>query len=283
MELKHLREWIGRSDLRTDHIQPGPAIALAATLDHDTGPSRDGDELPPLWHWLYFLPVHRRSAVGPDGHPQRGGFLPPIVQPRRMWAGSSLEFKHPLRFGDSITRNSRIVDINAKQGRSGELVFVKLRHQVSNQLGLAVVEQQDIVYRDHPRSGEPMPPPVAAPDEATWSDEIRTDAVLLFRYSALTFNGHRIHYDRPYATDVEGYRGLVVHGPLIATLLLDRLHHHLPGATIAAFTFRALRPVIEGTPFFACGRIDPQDTHSVRLWARDAGGALCMDASARLK
>ncbi|MEO8808071.1 MAG: MaoC family dehydratase N-terminal domain-containing protein, partial [Burkholderiaceae bacterium] len=233
-------------------------------------------------HWLYFLPIAPMSAVGTDGHPTRGGFLPPVPLPRRMWAASRLVFHRPLQVGDTLTRVSEITDVQLKEGKSGPLVFVKLMHTVMSSDGAtAITEEQDIVYRDDPNPGDAPAAAKPAPPDADWCRELQPDPVLLFRYSALTFNGHRIHYDRPYATSVEGYPGLVVHGPLIATLLIDHLRRHLPEATVARFEFRALRPLFDGAPFMLNGQPAP-DGHSVRLWARDAGGALCMEASAAL-
>jgi 3-methylfumaryl-CoA hydratase len=199
-----------------------------------------------------------------------------------MWAASRLVFHGPLRVGDSVTRRSEITDVQLKEGKSGALVFVKLRHAVLSAAGVAAItEEQDIVYRGDPRPGAPEAPAKPAPPDAAWRREVRPDPVLLFRYSALTFNGHRIHYDRPYAEAVEGYPGLVVHGPLIATLLVDELHRQLPTATLTRFEFRAMRPLFDAAAFELCGQ-PARDGRSVRLWARDANGALCMDASATL-
>jgi 3-methylfumaryl-CoA hydratase len=182
--------------------------------------------------------------------------------------------------GEAMTRVSRIVDVKLKQGRTGALVFVLVRHEIGNAEGVAITEEHDIVYRAHPADGEPAVAPIAAPADFAWRRTIRPDEVLLFRYSALTFNGHRIHYDRRYATEVEGYPGLVVHGPLIATLLLDLLRRSLPHANVARFQFRAVSPLFDGAPFAVCGK--PVDGGPVRLWAQNAGGALAMDASVDL-
>jgi 3-methylfumaryl-CoA hydratase len=282
MDFEHLRDWIGRSEATDDRVGKTPAAALSATLDRDDAPPADGDPLPPLWHWLYFLPLHRQSELGPDGHAKRGGFLPPVPLPRRMWAGGRFEFHQPLRIGEAIRRNSRIVDVSVKDGRSGRLVFVLVRHEIGNDAGLAIVEEHDIVYREPPSLGDPAPLPRPARCDETWSRTIAADDVLLFRYSALTFNGHRIHYDRRYVTAVEGYPGLVVHGPLIATLLLDLLRRNRPEAEVSRFSFRALRPLFDTAPFAVCGRpADAADT--VDLWARDADGALAMEATAILR
>ena len=280
--MQDLLSWIGRTETTTDTLTPTPLRALAATLDHPSGPVQPGTPLPPLWHWLYFLPITRHSDLGPDGHARRGGFLPPVPQPRRMWAGSQLEFRSRLRVGDVVERRSTIVDIAQKEGRSGALVFVKVRHELraNGAAEAALAEHHDIVYRDLRRPGEPEPAPQPAPQGADWQRELIPDDVLLFRYSALTFNGHRIHYDRRYVTEVEGYPALVVHGPLIATLLLDLLHRHAPEAEVAAFRFKALRPTFDGRPMRVNGR---REGGAVRLWAQDHEGWLTMDAVANLK
>lgn len=281
LDVTGLKDWIGRTETRADLLGVTPLQALAATLDRNGPPPRPGDPLPPCWHWLYFLPLYRQSEIGPDGHPRRGGFLPPVPLPRRMWAGGRLEFVRPLRVGAAVSRSSRIVDINGKEGRSGPLVFVRLRHEISDADGAALIEEQDIVYRDNPPPGDPAAPARAAPGEQDWIRQIRPDDVLLFRYSALTFNAHRIHYDRRYATEVEGYPGLVVHGPLIATLLLDLLWRHRPEAQAARFAFRAVRPLVDSAPFFVCGR-HGHDGRTIDLWAKDADGALAMEATVAL-
>ena len=273
--------WIGREETVHDVATPGPVAALAATLDDGLPTPGPGDALPPLWHWLYFLPRPRRSEIGPDGHAARGGFLPPVALPRRMWAGGRLEWHDAIRVGDALVRTSKVEDVSQKTGRSGTLVFVLVRHTVSTDRGVALVEEHDIVYRDLPA---PDAPPVVAPtaptDEA-WCSRIEPDDVLLFRYSALTFNGHRIHYDRRYVTEVEGYPGLIVHGPLIATLLVESLRTQRPAARIARFAFRAVSPLFDIAPFDVCGR-PADDGRSVALWARGADGRLAMQATAEL-
>jgi 3-methylfumaryl-CoA hydratase len=270
--------WIGRSESRTDLITPPPIAALAATLDRDDPMPQPLDAVPPLWHWLYFLPVSRQSELGPDGHTKRGGFLPPVPLPRRMWAGGRLEFHHPLHVGETITRESRIHAVKSKRGSTGPLVFVLVRHEIGNPQGFALSEEQDIVYRNSPNPGDPVPAPQPAPPAAAWQRTIHPDDVLLFRYSALTFNGHRIHYDRRYATEVEGYPGLVVHGPLIATLLFDLLRRSLPRVKVRRFEFRALSPLFDTAPFLVCGK--PEEDGVVHLWAQTSAGGLAMDARA---
>jgi 3-methylfumaryl-CoA hydratase len=270
-------DWIGKTETRSDTVTAGPVAALSATLDRDDPPPQPGDALPLLWHWLFFLDRHRASELGPDGHARRGGLLPPVPLPRRMWAGSRFEFYHPLRIGDQMTRETRVIDIQEKTGRSGPLVFVVVRHQISSANGLAVTEEHDIVYRDHSRDKSPAAPVQPAPGDAAWERSIHADDVLLFRYSALTFNAHRIHYDRRYATEVEGYPGLVVHGPLIATLLMDLLRRHEPAANVARFSFRAVSPLFDSGQFTVCGKPEGK---TVRLWAKDAAGNLAMTATA---
>lgn len=284
MSLDKLKDWVGRTQATEDLAAPFPVRALAATFDAGDPEPRSGDPLPPLWHWLYFLDAAPQSKIGADGHAERGDFLPPVPLPRRMWAGGRLQFNHPLQVGDEVTRLSRIADVNVKRGRSGALVFVTVRHEVNNARGLALSEEHDIVYRDHPVPGAPQPEPPAAPAVAAFSRAIVPDPVLLFRYSALTFNGHRIHYDRPYVTEVEGYPGLIVHGPLIATLLLDLLRRERPEARVRRFVFKAMRPVFDIHPFSVCGQPEAR-AHGeprVSLWARDHQGFLAMQAHAEL-
>ncbi|HWF37158.1 MAG TPA: MaoC family dehydratase N-terminal domain-containing protein [Candidatus Acidoferrales bacterium] len=281
VNIDHLREWIGKSETREDRITLTPMAALSATLDRDDPFPRDADPLPPLWHWLYFLPLQRESELGADGHPKRGRFIPPVPLPRRMFAGGRQQFHKPLRAGDAISRVSRVADVTHKTGRNGPLVFVLVRHEISTREGLALVEEHDIVYREHSRPGEGGAQPQATPVDAAWSREIRADAVMLFRYSALTFNPHRIHYDLRYCTDVEGYPGLVVHGPLIATTLADLLRRNLPDARVAHFSFRALRPIFDTHPFSVHGRLE-SGNKTVKLWAKDHEGWLCMEATATL-
>lgn len=281
LDLAHLKEWIGKTESHTDIVTPTPLQALAATLDRDDPPPQLGDPVPPCWHWLYFLPLHRQSELGPDGHPRRGGFLPPVPLPRRMWAGSRFEFVRQLRVGSTIHRHSRIDDVSGKEGRSGPLIFVRVRHEIGDGDGLSIIEEHDIVYRDNPKPGDPAPPSHMAPAEHQCSRTVEPTDVLLFRYSALTFNGHRIHYDRRYVTEVEGYPGLVVHGPLIATLLLDLLRRNVPRAVVATFSFRALKPTFDTASFQVCGAV-ADDGRSMRLWAQQTDGALAMDATATL-
>ena len=278
MDIDHLKTWIGRQEVQDDRLGLAPPAALSATLDRDDPPPSDGDALPPLWHWLFFLPRARQSEIGPDGHPKRGGFLPPVPRPRRMWAGGRLNFLTPLHLGAPVRRVSTIADVSAKSGRSGNLVFVLVRHEISGPAGLAIAEEHDIVYRDPPAPDAAPATPQPAPTNETWRRDITADDVLLFRYSALTFNGHRIHYDRRYVTTEEGYPGLIVHGPLLATLLVD-LFRRNDQRPVKSFTFRALSPVFDTTPFTVCGM---PSSDGAKLWGRRADGALCMEAEVKV-
>jgi 3-methylfumaryl-CoA hydratase len=240
-----LDDWIGRTRQSGDLIAPFQAAGMAAMLDYETGPGEGGD-LPPGWHWIYFADTARQSALGPDGHESRGEFLPPIDLPRRMWAGNKLAFHKPLRVGERARRDSEVVKIDLKEGRQGKLAFVTVHHQYSGEDGLALEEWHDIVYRAPAALGGAGPEPQAAPMEATWRRTLTPDEVMLFRYSGLTYNGHRIHYDHPYVTGEEGYENLIVHGPLTATLLLDLIAREQPDARLTGVRFRAMRPVYAG-------------------------------------
>ncbi|MFC5523787.1 FAS1-like dehydratase domain-containing protein [Polaromonas jejuensis] len=280
----NLQDWIGRSETVQDIATATPYAALAATLNQpDIQRPAPGAPLPSLWHWLYFVPLHAQSDLGPDGHAKRGGFLPPVPLPRRMWAGSDFAFHEPLRIGDSLLRTSTIADVKEKSGRTGRLIFVKVRHDIrrNGAEAVALTEHHNIVYRGAPTPGDAAPPPQAAPAEWAWERRIVPDDVLLFRYSALTFNGHRIHYDRQYVTQVEGYPGLIVHGPLIATLLMDLLRRQQPEAQVVRFEFKAIRPTFDIHPFSVHGQ-PSADGKTIRLWGRDHEGWLTMDATATL-
>jgi 3-methylfumaryl-CoA hydratase len=281
--LAHLQSWVGKTETLNDDITAAPLRGLSATLDRDDPSPLPGTALPPLWHWLYFVPQPRQREIGPDGHAKRGGFLPPVPLPRRMWAGGRLQWfqANPLVVGDAVKRVSRIESVTHKAGRSGDLLFVLVKHEVLNARGLALSEEHDIVYRAAAQPGDPVPQPVAAEQGAAWQREVVPNDVLLFRYSALTFNGHRIHYDRKYVTEVEGYPGLIVHGPLIATLLVDLVRVHAPGAFIKAFNFKAVRPTFDLHPFKLHGQ-PSGDGKTVRLWAEDHEGWLTMQATAEL-
>jgi 3-methylfumaryl-CoA hydratase len=252
--------------------------ALSATLDIDASAPRAGHLVPPLWHWMWFMPIHRQSELDEDGHGKTGDFLPPVPLPLRMWAGGRLEFHRPLRVGQTYTRTSHILDVRQKEGRSGPLVFVIVGHQIGDAEGIALSEEQDIVYRCNATPGEMLTAAAqAAPSDAAWERIVQPDDVLLFRYSALTFNAHRIHYDRRYAMEVGGYPGLVVHGPLIATLLLDLVRRNLRDANVGRFSFRAVSPLFDTAPFVVCGKPEG-DGKTISLWAKDAAGRLATTA-----
>jgi 3-methylfumaryl-CoA hydratase len=272
LDTAQLMTWKGRRENVADTVTAAPCRLLRATLD--LPPEDAMGALPALWHWLYFLPSPRQSELGPDGHARRGGFLPPVPLPRRMWAGSELEFLQPLRVGDAVRRESTIEDISMKTGRTGTLCFVRVRHEISNAQGLALREFHDIVYREAPAPGATARHEDAPP--ADIAQQVTPDDVLLFRYSALTFNGHRIHYDRRYVTEVEGYPGLVVHGPLLATLMAGLGERQFAGRTAASFSFRAHKPVFDLHPFAVCGRRD--GAGAIDLWVRDHEGHRAMSA-----
>ncbi|MFL9958697.1 MaoC family dehydratase N-terminal domain-containing protein [Paraburkholderia nemoris] len=272
-----LDDWLNKEAVAEDDITAFPLTAMAATLDR----KESDDTVPPLWHWLYFLPTAPLSDVGPDGHPKRGDFLPPVPLPRRMWAGGRLTFHAPLKVGEHAKRTSTIANIEDKTGRSGRLVFVTVQHAIEVDGELRLEEEHDIVYRDAPQEGARPPQAALAPEGETWNRTIDADAVMLFRYSALTFNGHRIHYDYPYVTEVEGYPGLIVHGPLIATLLVDLVRREQPDAVVQSFAFKALRPTFAGQAFTVCGK-PSADGRTVDLWAKDHEGYLTMRATAAL-
>jgi 3-methylfumaryl-CoA hydratase len=277
----NLADWIGRTEILCDTITPTAYAALSATFDGEASRPAPGTPLPPLWHWLYFLPIHRQSELGADGHAKRGGFLPPVPLPRRMWAGSEFTFHQPMHMGDALERRSTIVNVSEKSGRTGRLVFVKVCHEIrrTGESDLALTELHDIVYREAAGPDDTASPPKAVPSASAWEKRWVPDDVLLFRYSALTFNSHRIHYDRKYATGVEGYPGLIVHGPMVATLLLDLLRHRMPEAHVLSYEFRAVRPMFDINAFFVCGQ--PQDDEkTIHLWAKDHEGWLTMDATA---
>ncbi|MGF6767978.1 3-methylfumaryl-CoA hydratase [Paraburkholderia sp. GAS199] len=279
-ELDYLRSWIGRTQAESEFVSPRLAKQLAASLDYEDV-VQTGWPLPPLWHWALFPHIVPQSQVGADGHPKRGGFLPPVPLPRRMWAGSRIQFRRPLTVGSDVTRTSQILDVAAKEGRSGKLVFVRLRHELEDNEGPLISEEQDVVYRDAAATAYAPATAPSAPTEFTWKREIAPDPVLLFRYSAATFNGHRIHYDRTYARDQEGYPALVVHGPLTATLLIDLLRRCVPDESIVSFSFKAVNPLFDGVPFSICAARAPGSA-AVKLWAANSDGVLCMDAEATL-
>ncbi len=275
----NLTGWIGREQRISQTLNPFPARALAAMLDHARLPDA-GDALPVAWHWLYFLETPASAGTGLDGHPAKGVFLPPIPLPRRMWASGSLELSAPLRLGEPAQKVSTIRAVEHKQGKSGELFFVTIDHDVHQGGNLCVHEQQTIVYREMPTEHVPLPPGESASGAGDWQRTVHIDPVLLFRFSALTYNGHRIHYDRDYATHTEGYPGLVVHGPLLVILLLDLVRAQQPEPHVKAVRFRALRPTFDLGALSLHGR---RDGSLATLWSADGDGYLGMSATATLR
>jgi 3-methylfumaryl-CoA hydratase len=278
VDLDHLRQWIGRTNEVSDTVTAQLVKGLRATLFQEIGEPSTGDAAPFTTHWCLGQPVYPMSELGPDGHPARGGFLPPVPLPRRMWAGGELEFLDTLRVGDVAKRISRIADVTMKTGSTGVLCFVSVAHEVTTPRGVAIRERQDIVYRDvstTPQAASakaPPPPPVAQHRETHVSDP-----VLLFRYSALTFNGHRIHYDRDYVTKVEGYPGLIFHGPLQATFIVElaaKLHGGQPPKKLS---YRGLQPLFEGSEFSINANTSD---NGMELWIANAAGQPTMKGTA---
>lgn len=260
-----LQSWIGRQEITEDVIEAGLVRRIAATFNEPAPMA--GAPLPLLWHWAFFQPTVAKDGLGTDGHPARGGFLPPAENRNRMWAGGRLDFKMPFIVGAPAQRISTILTVTEKQGRTGALLFVTVEHDYRQDGHTVLVEEQDIVYR------EPTPPKLAPGQPcptAQWSERVEPDPVLLFRYSAITFNGHRIHYDQPYATGVEGYPGLVVHGPMIATLVLHACCRANPGRTVRQFAFRSQRPLVHPVIFTVAGR--ETGSGEAEVWAGNDQG-----------
>lgn len=273
LDVDLLRQWIGRREIRDDMVAAAAVSGLAATLDR-ADPVAGGEPLPPLWHWIFFRPEAKQSELGIDGHPVRGGLLPPIPLPRRMWAGGRLRFHRALEVGEDIRRETVVDNLTVKEGRQGALVFVTLTHRIEGLRGLAIEEQQDLVFRAPSRTTlSPAPAERATSD---WREEKLPDVTLLFRYSALTFNAHRIHYDLPYARDEEGYPALVVQGPLTATLLVEQASRWSVKRP-ETFSFRGVGPLFADRPLSLCGRAAPD---GMTLWAEDDEGRTAMTAQA---
>jgi 3-methylfumaryl-CoA hydratase len=289
--MSDLSNWVGRTQRSTETIDARLVRWLAATLDRaDLLDAHDGSALPPAWHWAFFNAVEPMSALGRDGHPKKGGFLPADTPPRRMWAGSRLRWHGDLRVGDALERTSTILKCEAKRGKSGDMVLVTVRHEYRARETLLLTDEHDIVYRDEAGEDERRALAELAAQalrgEPTYERQgefvhkITVGPVQMFRYSAATFNGHRIHYDRDYARDIEGYPGLVVHGPLIATLLLEFLQAQVArGRAVERFEFRALRPTFDISPF-ALHASPPAADGTVALWSTNNVGAVAMQATA---
>jgi 3-methylfumaryl-CoA hydratase len=276
VDLDHLRRWIGNTETASDLVTPQLTRALRATLFLDIGQPVAGDAAPLTVHWCLAQPVAPMAALGSDGHPSRGGFLPPVPLPRRMWAGGQLTFHDPIRVGDEVTRHSRIADVTLKHGGSGALCFVTVAHEITTPRGVAITERQDIVYREAATAAAAAAK-AEAPAPAKHRRSHHADPVLLFRYSALTFNGHRIHYDRDYATRVEGYPGLVFHGPLQAALLTQFAAELKDGKSPKTFDYRGVAPLFDGGDFSL--NADATKT-GLALWVANATGQPTMKATA---
>ncbi len=278
LDLDHLRQWIGRTTEASDIVTAQLVKGLRATLFQEIGEPKPGDAAPFTTHWCLAQPVFPMSQLGPDGHPARGGFLPPVPLPRRMWAGGEVEFLDTLRVGDEAKRSSRISDVTVKTGSTGTLCFVSVEHVVTTARGAAIRERQDIVYRDVSSTPQAAPAkPAAAPPAAQHRESHMADAVLLFRYSALTFNGHRIHYDRDYVTKVEGYPGLIFHGPLQATFMVELAAKLDGGKPPRKFSYRGLQPLFEGSEF----SINANTTdNGMELWTANSVGQPTMKGTA---
>lgn len=272
-------QWIGQTEVLDEVIALAPTLSAAAMLDDMTTPFAVGSALPPLWHWFYFLPKAPQSLLGVDGHPQRGGFMPPIPYPRRMFAGSRLRFLRPLVIGEPARREGVIRNVSQKSGRSGSLAFVTVGYTFTQNGAVCIEEEQDIVYREPGASvAAPVPAAWSALPDGTLSRIVTPDTRLLFRFSALTFNAHRIHYDRPYAISEEGYPGLIVHGPLTAVMLLEIVRLQI-AQTIVGFSFRGLAPLFDLAPFRLVAK---PAGNQVDLEAQGPDGQVTMQASAEL-
>lgn len=284
LHAQDLQDWVGRSEVAEDEAAAVLVRRVAALLDRDPSPYRDGAFVPENWHVAFFTPVAVQSQIGPDGHPRRGDFLPPVKLPRRMFAGRRLRFLSPIRIGAALRRTSTVAAITPKRGRSGEMVFVRVEHAIAADGSLAVIEEQDIVYReeagaaggkpsggDAPSAEEPLPEPT---DRETFAP----DPVMLFRYSAITFNAHRIHYDAPYTRDQEGYPNLVVNGGLTALKLGELAKRSLPGGRLGRLSLRNVRPFFLGRTGELRSRREPDGRLS--LWAVDERGRVLVQGEA---
>ena len=279
-DMASLKKWIGVKESAIDYVTVPTIHRLSALLDRDDPFPRIGDPLPIGWHAILFPRVVRQSQIGPDGHPARGDFLPPVPLPRRMFAGKTVTFAGELRVGDEVRRESVIQDVELKQGRTGEMIFVTVKTDIYGPRGLAITELQRIVYRDAPDPNATPTPPQAPPAQAKWEKIVIPDNVMLFRFSALTFNGHRIHYDLPYVTGTEGYPGLIVNGNL-STLMMFELAREHAGRPIKRFSSRNVSPLFVGRPLHVCGA-PADDSNSVKLWVTNDKGAVALTADAEL-
>ncbi len=276
LDADYLGQWIGNKETTGETISVEPLQRMRALLDYTPKTMGDGELVPPLWHWAYFINPARASELGRDGHAAQGEFMPPVPLPRRMWAGCQLKFSAPLRVGETARRESTVRDVKLKQGRSGILCFVDVEHAILVGDELKFTEIHNIVYRDTKQPGDDEARPPEVPDDAQWTREVVPDSTLLFRYSALTFNGHRIHYDLDFCRQQEGYPGLVFHGPLTATLLIEMLSQQNPGKSLESCDYRAYSPLFDDASFTLNGKMDGTDAI---LWAANPQGRLAMKAT----
>ena len=277
-----MKDWLSRTATASDVITAFPLNALAATLDRDDPKATAGFPVPPLWHWMYFLPIFRSADTRADGHGRGGEFMPPIDMPRRVWAGSRFVWNadNPLKVGDPAKRISRIGSITPKRGKSGDMVFVKVIHEFHNDKGLCITNEHNAAFLGPAEPGKGPAPGTRVESSTKWHRTLTPDAVFLFRYSALTFNSHRIHFDWPYATRTEGYPTLLVHGPVQAILLADLMERNAPGAVIESLEFRAVRNAYVDRPLHLRGN---PEGNTVNLWAADDEGMVTMSAIAQLR
>lgn len=273
----NLNDWVGRRETKEDLVSPWPIKGLSASFDLPAPNLSIGSEIPLGWHWLYFLEAAPASELGVDGHPKRGGFLPPIELPRRMWAGGRIQFNRALRIGEVAKKESEVISLESKSGRSGEMVFVVVRHTIYGSNEVVLVEEQDIVYRGAAKPGDVQAVGKPAEKTAKWQRSVEANSTLLFRFSALTFNGHRIHYDLPYATKDECYPELVVHGPLQAMLLLGECQRHM-SKPLSKFRYRGVAPLFQPQVF----TVNSLETEpgKLELWTADVQSRQCMTATA---
>jgi len=281
VNLEELKTWVGRKETDLDYVTPPAVHRLAATLDLDYPTPKIGDPLPLGWQSILFPRVVRQSQIGADGHPERGDFLPPVPLPRRMFAGKRTTMHAPLLVGDEVKRESTITSVMPKTGRSGQMVFVTVKTDMIGPRGLAITEEQDIVYREEPDPNAPKPAPQRAEGKAVWQKKVTPDPVLLFRYSALTFNGHRIHYDHPYVTKTEGYPDLVMNGGL-TTLLVYELARENAKTPLKHIASRNVRPLFVNREFTVCGE-PSADGKSAKLWVVDDSEAVALTAEAEFR
>jgi 3-methylfumaryl-CoA hydratase len=281
VNLADLKRHIGSKEVTTDVVTAAQANLLRLTFGRPEPEFKDGDALPPGWHVIYFTPRFGPKDLRADGTPARSGLMPDMPLPRRMFAGQTFRFHRPLRIGQALRQENELTDISLKSGATGTLVFTTVVSRISGPDGLAVEDERLIVYREEVKAGDRNQAPrrEPAPDDVPWRRTITPDPILLFRFSALTFNSHKIHYDLDWATRTEGYPALVVHGPLTQTLLIDFARDHAGGRAFKSFTTQARAPLFDGKPFELRGR--PSGT-GAELWAVTPEGTVAMSAQVEL-